>query len=153
MKDAATIKMLQELGAFILAGAKGTEDVKQMADLICGARGWRWVGVYKLTRGELAIVAGSGDQPPCYQRFPATQGLCGAAVESRETIVVDDVHKDVRYLPTFHSTMSEVVVPIISQTDRVVGVITAESEKLKAFSEEDREVLERVALLMGHAFK
>jgi putative methionine-R-sulfoxide reductase with GAF domain len=35
----------------------------------------------------------------------------------------------------------------------VVGVITAESEKLKAFSKEDREVFERVALLMGHAFK
>ncbi len=153
MKDPATIKMLQELGAFILAGAKGTDDVKQMADMICGARGWRWVGVYKLTRGELAIVAGSGDQPPCYQRFPATQGLCGAAVESRETIVVDDVRHDVRYLPTFNSTLSEIVVPIVSQSERVVGVITAESDKVKAFTEEDREVLERVALLMGHAFK
>lgn len=153
MKDPATIKMLQELGAFILAGAKGTGDVKQMADMICGARGWRWVGVYKLTRGELAIVAGSGDKPPCYQRFPATQGLCGAAVESRETIVVDDVRQDIRYLPTFNSTLSEIVVPIVSQSERVVGVIAAESDKLKAFTDEDREVLERVALLMGHAFK
>ena len=145
--------MLQELGAFILAGAKGTDDVKQMADMICGARGWRWVGVYKHTRGELAIVAGSGDKPPCYQRFPATQGLCGAAVESHQTIVVDDVRQDVRYLPTFNSTLSEIVVPIVSQSERVVGVITAESDKVKAFTDEDREVLERVALLMGHAFK
>lgn len=153
MKDPATIKMLQELGAFILAGAKGPEDVKKMADLICDARGWRWVGIYKLTRGELGIVAGSGDQPPCYQRFPATQGLCGAALEARETIVVNDVRKDVRYLPTFNSTLSEIVVPVVSKTDRVVGVITAESDKLKAFSKEDREVLERVALMMGHAFK
>ncbi len=153
MKDAATIKMLQELGAFILAGATGVDDVKQMADMICAARGWRWVGVYKVSRGELAIVAGSGDKPPCYQRFPATQGLCGAAVESRQTVVVDDVRHDIRYLPTFNSTRSEIVVPITSQSDRVVGVITAESDKLGAFSEEDRDVLERVALLMGHAFK
>ena len=153
MKDPATLKMLQELGAFILAGGKGAADVKKMADMICEARGWRWVGVYKLIRDELAIVAGSGDQPPCYKRFPATQGLCGAAVESRETIVVGDVHKDVRYLPTFNSTRSEIVVPIISQSDKVVGVITAESDKLKAFSKEDREVLERVALLMGESFK
>lgn len=147
------MKMLQELGAFILAGAKGREDVKQMADMICGARGWRWVGVYKLSRGELAIVAGSGGKPPCYPRFPATQGLCGAAVEARETIVVDDVRKDSRYLPTFNSTLSEMVVPIVSTSERVVGVLTAESEKLNAFGEEDREVLERVALLMGHSFK
>ena len=153
MKDPATLKMLQEVGAFILAGAKGTGDVKRMADMICDARGWRWVGVYKLNRGELGIVAGSGDKPPCYKQFPATQGLCGAAVESRETIVVGDVTKDVRYLPTFNSTRSEIVVPIISRSDKVVGVITAESDKLKAFSKEDREVLERVALMMGESFK
>lgn len=153
MKDPATIKMLQELGGFILAGAKGSADVKRMTEMICAARGWRWVGVYKLGRGLLSFIAGSDDEPPCYRQFPATQGLCGAAVESRETIVVNDVSKDVRYLPTFHSTRSEIVVPIVSQSDRLVGVITAESEKLRAFTKEDREVLERVASLMGHAFK
>ena len=145
--------MLQDLGGFILAGAKGPDDVKRMADMICDARGWRCVGIYKLTRGDLSIVAGSGDKPPCYKQFPATQGLCGAAVESRETICVGDVRKDVRYLPTFNSTLSEIVVPVISQSEKVVGVITAESDKLKAFTKEDREVLERVALMMGQSFK
>jgi putative methionine-R-sulfoxide reductase with GAF domain len=115
VKDPKTLKMLQELGAFILAGAKGPADVKQMCEMICQARHWRWVGVYKLTRGNLVILAGSGDDPPCYPEFPATQGLCGAAVERRETIVVNDVRKDVRYLPTFHSTRSEIVVPVISK--------------------------------------
>ena len=153
MKDPATIKLLQELGAFILAGAKGGEAVKQMVEMIRTARGYRWVGVYKLSRHELGIVAGTGDEPPCYPRFPVTQGLCGAAAESRETIVVDDVRKDPRYLPTFHTTRSEIVVPIISPTERVVGVIAAESETVKAFKKDDREVLERVASLMGHAFK
>ncbi|MGI9088972.1 MAG: GAF domain-containing protein [Chthoniobacterales bacterium] len=153
MKDPATIKMLQELGAFILAGAKGPEAVKKMGEMIRWARGYRWIGVYKLARKELTIVAGTGDEPVCYPRFPVTQGLCGAAAEARATIVVDDVSKDARYLPTFHSTRSEIIVPIISRSERVVGVIAAESEKLKAFTKEDREVLERVALLMGHAFK
>lgn len=153
MKDPKTIKMVQELGAFILAGAKGPGDVKRMCEMIQSERGWRWVGVYKISRGELVIVAGTGEEPPCYPQFPATQGLCGAAVESRETIVVDDVRNDLRYLPTFHSTLSEIVVPVISKSERVVGVITAESEKVKAFSKEDREVLERVAMLMGRAFK
>lgn len=153
MKDPATIQMLQELGAFILAGAKGQTDVKRMVEMIRAARGYRWVGVYKVIRGECVIVAGTGDDPPCYPRFPATQGLCGAAVESGETVVVDDVRKDVRYLPTFGTTRSEIVVPIISQSERVVGVIAAESTKLKAFGAEDREVLERVAMLMGRAFK
>ncbi len=153
MKEPKTLEMLQELGAFILAGAKGPAAVKQMCEMIRAAGEWRWVGVYKLTRGDLVIIAGSGDDPPCYPQFPATQGLCGAAVETRETIVVNDVRKDARYLPTFHSTLSEIVVPVISKSDRIVGVITAESEKVNAFSQEDRETLDRVAMLLGRAFK
>jgi L-methionine (R)-S-oxide reductase len=153
LKSPATIKMLQELGAFILAGAKGPADVRAMTKMICDARGWRWLGVYKHSGHKLQFVAGSDDEPPCYKELPDTLGLCGAAVESRETIVVNDVRKDDRYLPTFHSTLSEIVVPVISSSDRVVGVLVAESEKLKAFTKEDREVLERVAFLMGQSFK
>lgn len=149
----ATLQMLQELGAFILAGAKGHDDVKRIVEMIREARGYRWVAVYKLTRGELIIVAGTGDCPPTYPRFPVTQGLCGAAAEARQTIAVPDVRKDPRYLPTFENTQSEIVVPIISRSDRVVGVIDAESDKLNAFTEEDKEVLERIALMMGEAFK
>lgn len=153
MKDPATIKLLQELGAFILAGAKGPRDVKTMLEMIQAARGYCWIGIYKTNRDEVEIVAGTGKEPPCYRRFPVTQGLCGAVFDSKKTIVVDDVKKDVRYLPAFHFTRSEIVVPVISHSDRVVGAIVADSEKPKAFTKEDREVLERVALLMGHAFK
>ncbi|MFL6528337.1 MAG: GAF domain-containing protein [Chthoniobacterales bacterium] len=149
----ATMQMLQELGAFILAGAKGHDDMKKIVEMIRDNRGYRWVAVYKLTRGELIIVAGTGDAPPTYPRFPVTQGLCGAAAESRQTLVVPDVCKDPRYLPTFANTRSEIVVPIISRSDRVVGVIDAESDRLNAFTDEDKEVLERIALMMGQAFK
>ncbi len=153
MKDPATIQMLQELGAFILAGANGPKDVKRMVEMIQQARGYCWVGVYKLNRGDFVAVAGSGDEPVCYPRFPATQGLCGAAAEARETIVVPDVRKDPRYLPGFHTTRAEIVVPVISQSDKVVGVIIADTMKERAFTKDDREVLEKVALMMGHAFK
>ncbi|MDQ2919204.1 MAG: GAF domain-containing protein [Verrucomicrobiota bacterium] len=153
MKDPATITMLQELGAFILAGAKGPRDVKTMVEMIQTARGYCWVGIYKMNRDEMEIVAGTGTEPPCYRRFPATQGLCGAALDSKKTIVVDDVGKDIRYLPGFHSTRSEIVVPVFSQSGRAVGFIVADSAKANAFSKDDREILERVALMMGHAFK
>ncbi|MGZ4986316.1 MAG: GAF domain-containing protein [Chthoniobacterales bacterium] len=152
MKNSATNKMLQELGAFILAGAKGPRDVKTMVDMIQSARGYCWVGIYKTNGKEMEIVAGSGNETPCYRRFPITQGLCGAAHDSKKTIVVDDVHKDVRYLPAFHTTRAEIVVPVISRSDRVVGMIVADSAK-KAFAKEDREVLEKIALMMGQTFK
>ena len=145
--------MLQELGGFILAGAKGARDVSIMAEMIRAERHYCWVGIYKMKKTEFVFVSGTGNEKPSCPRFPIAQGLCGAAAETRKIIVVPDVKKDLRYLPAFHSTRSEMVVPIISQSDKVVGVIVADSAKAKAFTKEDREVLERVALMMGHEFK
>lgn len=146
---AGTTKLLQELGALVLAGAHGPEPLKRIAEMVRAARKYRWVGIYKITRGELIIAAGTGKHPPAYPRFPITQGLCGAAAESRQTIVVPDVHKDCRYLPTFGSTQSEIVVPIISGRERVAGVIAVESARLNAFDDEDQEFLERAATLIA----
>ena len=118
--------------------------------MIRAERHYRWVGIYKVTRTECVIVAGTGSEPPTYARFPKTQGLCGAVAESCETLIVGDVKKDLRYLPTFWSTRSEIVVPIISEsTKKVVGLIDAESDKLDAFTEDDRDFLEHVAVLLA----
>ena len=145
--------MLQELGGFILAGAKGPRDVKIMAEMIRAARRYCWVAIYKLNRGDFAFVAGTGDEKPSCGRFPKTLGLSAAAAETRKTVVVPDVRKDMRYIPAFHKTRSEIVVPVISQSGKVVGMIVADSGKVRAFKKEDRDVLERVALMMGHTFK
>ena len=120
--------------------------------MIRAERGYRWVGIYKVTRGECVIVAGTGNEPPTYPRFPATQGLCGAVVDSHETLVVGDVQKDPRYLPTFWNTRSEIVVPIINETTRrVTGIIDVESDKLNAFTDDDRDFLEHAAIPIGRA--
>ena len=89
--------------------------------MIRGGRDYRWVGIYKVSRGELIIAGATGNTPPAYPRFPVTQGLCGAAVEGRETIVVADVHKDPRYLPTFGTTQSEILVPIVNDNSAVAA--------------------------------
>src|ERR1700730_19226590 len=144
---------LQELGAFVLAGAKKPDHLCTMAEMIRAACDYRWVGIYKITRGDFVIVAKTGECPPAYPRFPITQGLAGSAVESKQSVMVADVHKDPRYLPTFGSTMSEIVVPIISESGRAVGLIDVESEKLDGFTEKDREVLERAAALLARVLK
>lgn len=144
-------KKLQELGAFVLAGAKKPDQLCTMAEMIRAACDYRFVGIYKITRGEFVIVAKTGKCPPAYPRFPITQGLAGAAVETKESIIVADVHKDPRYLPTFGSTQSEIVVPVITETGKVVGLIDVESEKLDAFTEDDRDFLEHAAYLIARA--
>ncbi len=95
-------------------------------------------------------MAGTGDEPPAYPRFPLTQGLCGAVLESRKPIVVGDVRKDSRYLPTFHTTRSEIIVPIMNDHQHIVGMLDAESAKPNAFRDEDRQFLERAAGVIAH---
>jgi putative methionine-R-sulfoxide reductase with GAF domain len=73
---------------------------------------------YEMVKDDFIILAGTGNEPPMYPCFPITQGLCGATLESGKPIIVGDVQKDPRYLPTFHTTRSEIVVPMTNDHRR-----------------------------------
>src|SRR6058998_4074435 len=149
MKE-TTCKKLQEIGGFALAGGCTRKRMKQLVEMIRDARGYRWLAVYKIIKDEFVILAETGSEPPSYPRFPITQGLCGAALDSGEPIIVGDVHKDLRYLPTFHTTRSEIIVPMRNEHRHVLGMLDAESDKLNAFGDEDRQFLERAGGLIAH---
>jgi L-methionine (R)-S-oxide reductase len=146
-----TCKKLQEIGAFALAGGCTRKRMKQLVEMIRAARNYRWLAVYKIVKDEFVILAGTGNEPPTYPQFPITQGLCGAALDSGKPIIVGDVHKDPRHLPAFHTTRSEIVVPMRNNDHRrILGMLDVESDKLNAFGEEDREFLERAGGLIAH---
>ena len=42
----------------------------------------------KIVKDEFVILAGTGNEPPTYPRFPVTQGLCSAVLESGKPIIV-----------------------------------------------------------------
>jgi L-methionine (R)-S-oxide reductase len=145
-----TCKKLQDIGAFALAGGCSKKRMKEVAEMIRAARDYRWIGIYKIIKDEFVILTETGNEPPAYPRFPITQGLCGAALESGKPVVVGDVRKDLRYLPTFHTTRSEIIVPMKNDHRRILGMLDAESDKVNAFAEEDRQFLERAAGLIAH---
>ena len=77
-----TCKKLQAIGAFALAGGCTKKRMREVLEMIRAARDYRWVGVYKIVNKDFVILAGSGAEPPAYPRFPITQGVCGAVLES-----------------------------------------------------------------------
>jgi L-methionine (R)-S-oxide reductase len=92
---------------------------------------------------EIAALGWSGEEAPKHPRFPVGQGLCGAAAQAGATVLVGDVTQDPRYLTTFSSTRSEMIVPIMQRvTRRPIGLIDVESERVNAFGKEDRDLLE-----------
>lgn len=75
--------------------------------------------------------------------FPLTRGLTGAAIASRKTVNVGIVGADPRYLTTFDSTKSEIIVPVFDTKGRnIVGTIDVESEISNAFSADLQTLLE-----------
>ena len=109
---------------------------------------YSWVGIYFVEGDDLVLGPWKGPQATEHVRIPIGQGICGAAAASGETEIVDDVNADERYLACFASTRSEIVVPIFYD-GRVVGEIDVDSDEPAAFGEQDREFLERVALLIS----
>ncbi len=108
---------------------------------------YTWVGVYLLEGSELVLGPFLGKASP-HTRIPLDQGICGAAAREAQTVIVDDVNADPRYLACSLETRSEIVVPIFAD-ERVVGEIDIDSDLPAAFGPADRALLERVAALLG----
>jgi len=109
---------------------------------------YSWIGIYLVEGDDLVLGPWKGPQATEHVRIPIGQGICGAAAASGRTELVDDVSGDDRYLACFPSTRSEIVVPIVYE-GRVVGEIDVDSDAPAAFGEADRDLLERVAVLVS----
>jgi sigma-B regulation protein RsbU (phosphoserine phosphatase) len=72
------------------------------------------------------------------------QGLVGTVASSGEAVIVPDVAKDLRYVNANPSTRSEIVVPI-KASDRVIGVINLESERINAFDDHSLSLISAFA--------
>ena len=112
---------------------------------------YNWVGFYMLEPGAkppmLVLGAFEGAMTP-HTRIPLNQGICGAAASSGQTVVVDDVSKDPRYLACSLETKSEIVVPIFVH-GKVVGELDIDSHFPAAFTAEHKDLVQHCALLVG----
>ena len=111
---------------------------------------YNWVGFYLLDPNDanmLVLGAFRGAATP-HTRIPLNQGICGAAASSGETVVVDDVNSDPRYLACSIETKSEIVVPVFAK-GKVVGELDIDSHIPTAFGPDDRKLCEHAAQLLG----
>ncbi|HWR16302.1 MAG TPA: GAF domain-containing protein [Terriglobales bacterium] len=112
--------------------------------------GYNWVGFYMLDQSDpntLVLGPFVGAQTP-HTRIPLNQGICGAAVSQGQTIIVDDVNADPRYLACSLETKSEIVAPV-SVHGKIVGELDIDSHEPGRFKAEDRELVEKCAQIVG----
>ncbi len=112
---------------------------------IARARGYDFVAIYDVMAAEIAVVGWHGE-PPVSQRFPREYGLCGAAVETGQPQLVNDVTLDARYLPTSAATRSELIMPVLDPaSQKIIGTIDVASNRCNAFGGEDVMLIEACA--------
>ena len=113
---------------------------------------YNWVGFYMLDSQAhppmLVLGHFQGAMTP-HTRIPLNQGICGAAASTGNTVVVDDVASDSRYLACSLETKSEIVVPVFVR-GVVAGELDIDSHFAAAFGAEDRELVEYCAQLVGN---
>ena len=112
---------------------------------------YNWVGFYMLEAGTeppvLVLGHYQGAMTP-HVRIPLNEGICGAAASTGETVVVDDVNSDPRYLSCSLETKSEIVVPVFVR-GQVAGELDIDSHFPAAFGADDRALVEYCAQLVS----
>lgn len=110
-----------------------------------------WAGFYRMgasRSGGKELVLGPFVGRPACIRIPLGAGVCGAAAESGETQLVEDVHAFPGHIACDAASRSELVVPVMRE-GRVVAVIDLDSPEPARFTREDAAGLERLAGILA----
>ena len=103
-----------------------------------------WAGFYLMRDAELVLGPFQG-MPACV-RIPVGRGVCGAAVERRQSMLVEDVHAFPGHIACDAASRSGLVVPLI-RDGAVIGVIDLDSPSVSRFDTADQAGIEAIAAI------
>ncbi len=107
---------------------------------------WFWVGFYLVKNGEL--VLGPFQGPVACTRIGLGKGVCGAAWQQQQTLVVPDVDAFPGHIACSSLSKSEIVVPVFANGE-VVAVLDVDSEEFDQFDQTDALYLEQIVKLLN----
>ena len=81
-------------------------------------------------------------------RIKVGEGVTGLAAQSRQTVLINDVRTDPRYIAGVPNVCAELAVPLITK-NRVIGVIDLEAREPGSFTEEHSRLLTLIASRMA----
>jgi GAF domain-containing protein len=105
-----------------------------------------WTGFYLLDNGEMTVNIYQG--PVACQILEKNKGVCWAAFNKKETIVVEDVHQFPGHIACDSRSNSEVVVPFKNREGEIIGVLDIDSKDKGSFSEADARWLGKILELV-----
>ncbi len=105
-----------------------------------------WTGFYLLDNGELVVGPYQGTLA-CLL-LEKKKGVCWAGILRRHTVIVPDVHQFPGHIACDNRSNSEIVVPLFDEEGKIWGVLDVDSREFDAFTETDKEWLEKIVALI-----
>jgi L-methionine (R)-S-oxide reductase len=145
-KSAHYRELTRQLAAVLAGERNGLANTANMSALLYQELpDLNWVGFYLMQGGELVLGPFQG-KVACV-RIAIGRGVCGAAAERRDTVVVPDVHAFPGHIACDAASRSEIVVPLL-QDGRLLGVLDLDSPRLARFDQEDAAGLNAAVRLL-----
>jgi GAF domain-containing protein len=155
-------KIYQSLIPQIKALLDGEPDlIANLANIAAALKeqfGWLWIGFYLVKPdsksfgsaqdGETELVLGPFQGPVACTRIKKGRGVCGAAWQNAQTLIVPDVEKFPGHIACSSLSKSEIVVPLIINGE-VVGVLDVDATELDQFDETDQIYLQQIISLIN----
>ena len=143
-------ELIAQIGRRTTALLSLDELLDQAAAMICQSFDYFTVAVFLVEGDQLVLRAST---LPAVRKHLHTfrlavgrEGLCGWVARDGRPLIVGDVSRDPRYVEILNAapTKSELTVPIL-RSNRVIGVLDAQSTELDAFGEKDVLTMQTVA--------
>jgi L-methionine (R)-S-oxide reductase len=144
-------EIASDVEQFIESGASLEQVLNHSVSLLKQEREhYNWVGIY-LLEGDMLVLHNYLGKPTEHTRIPVGVGVCGVAVAEGANQIVGDVTRLDNYLACSIGTRSEIVV-LIRRGAEILGQIDIDSDLENAFTNEDEELLARVADRLSRLF-
>ena len=105
-----------------------------------------WTGFYRVVDGELVLGPFQG-KAACI-RIPFGRGVCGAAAQTGETQLVEDVHAFPGHIACDANSASELVVPVM-RDGHVIAVVDLDSPSRGRFDDDDALGIESLVAVIA----
>ena len=153
-EDQELVATLFELGREVTSVLDLDELLRRIPRLIARLTSFTVFSVYLLDERQqdlkIAYAEGYPEEIVRNFRLKLGEGIVGSAVSEQRPVLVNDVHKDPRYLGVVPGINSQLAVPL-RHKKRVVGALNLLSDRVGAFTERDGEILAQFAVHVAQA--